>query len=155
MREPRPISGARAPLFDRLSETPPAFAVDAGGPRILTREELRNSVRDELSRLLNTRASLPRTQRELAEGTVLDYGIPDLSPFTPANEFDYPKVAALIVRKVEAYEPRLRDVHVAIKKSPDNPRALLGILQATLIAGTVYEPVSFPLALDRDKIQID
>ena len=155
MREPRPISGARAPLFDRLSEAPPAFAVDAGAPRILTRGELRNSVRDELARLLNTRASLPLTQRELAEGTVLDYGIPDLSPFTPANEFDYPRVAALIARKIEAYEPRLRNVHVALKTSPANPRALLGIVQATLIAGSVYEPVSFPLALDRDEIQVD
>jgi type VI secretion system protein ImpF len=98
-------------------------------------------VREEVSRLLNTRCS----SREDRNGTVIDYGLPDFSWMSASSETDRQTLAATIKHKITCFEPRLMEVHVTIQRDETNPRAVLGVLEGVLLVSTVREPVSFPL----------
>lgn len=148
MREPRPIRGSPLPLFDRLCQAP---AEPGRGPladRVLDSAGLRESVRQDLSRLLNTRASLRGPLEQLASGTVLDYGLPDFSPLTPASETDRNLLAKVVAARISAHEPRLRNVRVVIAADTANPRAVQGVIMASLALGEVCEPVTFYMAME-------
>jgi type VI secretion system protein ImpF len=147
MTEPRPVRGARAPLFERLADSEPDSIRDAAPLRVHAQAGLRESVRRDLARFLNTRASFNPAYR-LAEGTVLDYGIPDLSAFTPESEDDRRRLAALLAARIAAHEPRLTNVRVAFHPPSGSPVALKGVIHASLRIGSVVEPVYFPLAID-------
>jgi type VI secretion system protein ImpF len=148
VREPRPISGAKTPLFDRLLDDGPDVRQPVAPNRAFDAQSLRESVRADLVRLLNTRTNLRGNVRELAQGTVLDYGIPDLSPISAADEQQRAGLAKRVADVISTYEPRLRSVKVLIQIDKADPRKLLGIVYADLIIGHVLEPVYFPLALD-------
>lgn len=135
---------APAPLFDRL----------AGSPRALGRAGLRASLVRELGRLLNTRSPLP-AGRYLAEPlTVLDYGLPDLLAFSPANPDDHRLVEAVVARAVLAFEPRLSEVRVTVRETGGDGRALRLALEAVLSSGTLSEPLRFPLEIRAGRVEI-
>jgi type VI secretion system lysozyme-like protein len=148
VREPRPISGAKTPLFDRLLDDGPDVRQPVSPNRALDTHNLRESVRADLVRLLNTRTNLRGSIRELARGTVLDYGIPDLSPISAASEQQRAGLAKVVEQVISNYEPRLRKVRVVMQADKADPRKLIGIVYADLIIGSIVEPVYFPLALD-------
>lgn len=135
----------RAPLFDRLTDLDPWSAGEPRPMRTLGRQGLRDSVRRELERLLNTRSSLPVDQlAERPELTVLEYGIPDLSAYSAGNDDDQRLLAGVVARAVAAFEPRLREVRVSFVRLEDEQRSLLLRIDAVLTADEVAEPVSFP-----------
>jgi type VI secretion system protein ImpF len=138
---------ARMPLLDRLVDTDPRSPAEPRPARTLDREGLRDSVRRELERLLNTRSSLPADRLESRELTVIDYGIPDLSAFSAGDPDDQRRLAAIVARTVAAFEPRLRDVKVAAGSFLAADRSLPLTLEATLVAESWSEPVSFPILL--------
>lgn len=146
MREPRLIAGARALLFDRLVDQQPAQREEAEPFRILTRAGLRESVRREVERLLNTRCPFPDGFLP-GQRTVVDYGLPDFSHLSPASDPDRQAMAMAITRSIEAYEPRLRRVRVMIEPDAQNRNRGIGVIEAQLVVGEVQEPVSFPLLL--------
>jgi type VI secretion system lysozyme-like protein len=148
VREPRPISGAKTPLFDRLLDDGPDVRQPVSPNRAFDAQSLRESVRADLVRLLNTRTNLRGHIRRLAQGTVLDYGIPDLSPISAADEQQRADLAKRVEAVISTYEPRLKSVKVVIQLDKTDPRKLLGIVYANLMIGSVVEPVYFPLALD-------
>lgn len=155
MREPRSISGAKTPLFDRLLDDGPDVRQPVSPNRALDAHNLRESVRADLVRLLNTRTNLRGDIRELARGTVLDYGIPDLSPISADSEHQRVGLAKLVEEVISTYERRLQNVKVLIQIDKADPRKLLGIVYANLVMGNVVEPVYFPLALDSKAKNID
>ena len=118
--------------------------------RTLDRGGLKLSVQRELGRLLNTRSSLPARQLAGRELTVIDYGIPDFSTFSPANHDDRVRLARHIRRAVEAFEPRLRRVAVALEQADDDHLALIGSIAGVLVVDGVAEPVSFPTIFQTD-----
>jgi len=137
-----------SPLFDRLVDRAPEARAEPRPLRTLDPRGLRESVRRELERMLNTRSSLPVDRlAEREDLTVLEYGIPDLSAFSAANEDDQRLLTSLIARAVAAFEPRLRRVRVAFERLEDGQRSLLLRIDAELTADEVAEPVSFPTLL--------
>jgi type VI secretion system protein ImpF len=135
----------RAPLFDRLVDREPHVPAEPRPLRTLDPQGLRESVRRELERMLNTRSSLPVDRlAERPELTVLEYGIPDLSAFSAGNDEDEVRLAAIVARAVAAFEPRLRQVKVAVIGLRDERRSLLLRVDGLLTADEVAEPVSFP-----------
>ena len=88
------------------------------------------------------------SSRQLAEKTVLDYGLPDFSFLTPASDADRNLLAQGIAARIAAHEPRLCNVRVAIGPDPASPKSVLGVIVASLVVGTVYQPVTFHMALD-------
>jgi type VI secretion system lysozyme-like protein len=140
------MKGARASLFERLTAQP----ARGGREKPATQDyaSLVAAVVEELGRLLNTRCHVGSDLGENAVDTVLDYGVPDLVQFSPANESDQRRLAELLEHKIAAYEPRLRNVRIVLASSPNSPVALQGRVSGSLRVGSVYEPVSFPLAID-------
>jgi len=139
---------ARVPLFERLVDNDGAASHEARPYRIHDRQGLLNSVRNEVSRLLNTRCPRPEDPRDLNHRTVLDYGIPDFSPRSAVSETDRQRLGDIIAKTVAAYEPRLSEVRVTLDPDPSHPLAALGRMEAVLRIGTFLEPVSFLLAFD-------
>jgi type VI secretion system protein ImpF len=155
VREPRPVPGLKAPLFDRLLDDGINVRQPTSPTRALDMTSLRESVKSDLSRLLNTRSHLRGTAKELASGTVLTYGIPDLSPISPASDDQRASLALLLAKIVSTFEPRLQSVKVLVQQDTEDPRALMGVVYGNLVSGNVMEPVYFPLILDSSAKQID
>jgi type VI secretion system protein ImpF len=107
------------------------------------RAELRESIRRELGRLLNTRCAA----RNDRNGSVIDYGIPDFSWMSAASADDRLLLADTIARKVAMFEPRLREVRVKIEPDAADPRGVTGTIEAKLMLESIRESVSFPLAI--------
>lgn len=114
-------------------------------------------MRRELQRLLNTTCPLPAGWLAGRERTVIDYGIPDFSTFTPQNDADRVRLARIVRKAIEAYEPRLRRVQVSLAPSPDDHLALIGYIEGVLVVDEVAEPVSFATVFqsDRGEVEID
>jgi type VI secretion system protein ImpF len=133
------------PLFERLMDLEPSVPWEPQPFRVFDEAGLRASVRSAVSRILNSRSNLPPHLREYVRGTVLDYGIPDTTNFSPASEPDRVALGDLIAQSIARYEPRLRDVTVVLEPHPSNPRALTGTLRASLLHDSKEKAVSFPI----------
>ena len=144
------MRGSRVPLFERLMDLEPSVPWEPQPYRVFDEAGLRASVRAAVSRILNSRSSLPPHLREYVRGTVLDYGIPDTTNFAPASEPDRIALGDLIAQSIARYEPRLRHVTVLIEPHPNNPRALIGTLRASLLVDSKEKPVSFPIDIDSE-----
>lgn len=147
MLEPKPIKGAKALLFERLTDENPNLFGEAQPFRIYGTGTLRASVLRELARLLNTRCPLPGGPADERDRTVVDYGIPDFSHLGPASTTDLHRLAQVLEHVITAYEPRLRQVRVVLETAGSNQSGVKGVLVANLVVGAVNEPVSFPLVL--------
>lgn len=142
-KQPKPIAGARIPLFERLVDGHLDEPSEPTPLRVQNRQELRESVRKEVSRLLNTRCP----GGEDHKGSVIDYGMPDFSWMSAAKGDDRRQIADTIARKVAAFEPRLRQVRVTLEPDAANPRVVVGTISAALVVESIREPVSFPLVI--------
>jgi len=145
MIEPRAIKGARALLFERLVDDDS----DAMPQRILTVEELEESVRREVARLLNTRCSRPAHELDQHERSVIDYGIPDYYAMTTESPDDQERLGDIVSRAIMAYEPRLQNVSVTVERFQRIERCLWVRLDADIVVESVVKPVSFPLVMRR------
>ena len=81
-------------------------------------DELRDSVRAELMRLLNTRRDAARDGRPL---DVLYYGLPDWSASSAARSADRATLERDVVEAVRAFEPRLQQPRAQIEVDPQAP----------------------------------
>lgn len=137
----------RAPLFDRLVDLEPWVPREPRPQRTLDRAALRESIRRELTMLFNTRCPLPTDRLEDRPLTVLEYGVPDFSGFSPRNVEDRRRLATLLTRAVAAYEPRLARVWVEVEATSGDDTALACTVCGELRVDGVAEPVAFPTLL--------
>ncbi|HEU0077276.1 MAG TPA: type VI secretion system baseplate subunit TssE [Longimicrobiaceae bacterium] len=150
MRQPKHTRGARAPLFDRLVDLDHESRTEAEPLRVLDRDDLLASVRREVGRLLNTRCTLTLEELEGRERTVLEYGLPDFSHLHTRDPRAHEALAESIRQTVAAYEPRLRQVRIAVEPLRNSQREVLARVDALLVIGDVTEAVSFPVAIEQD-----
>lgn len=148
-------------LFERLVDTEPEKPCKEESPpfRVLTRQELRNSVKRELGQLLNSRCPVPLQRLGDVERTVINYGIPDFTSLSPESSEDRKLIASIIGQTIAAFETRLRNVRVTANYSGDDQRTLQISVEADLVTdtvveirshldiGTSLEPMSFPIVL--------
>ena len=142
-----PVS-VRRPLLDRLIDEEPASNREVRPLRSLSRRELKESVRRELERLMNTRTSIPARQLLDRELTVIDYGIPDFSTFSGGNPADLQRLGAILTRVVEAFEPRLQKVEIVVKSYTSHNQSVVADLAGILVVDRIAEPVSFPFLIE-------
>lgn len=135
-------AGARVPLFDRLADHE---RLDADEHKVLLhldRAGLRQSVRREIERLVNTR-SAGRVEELAAEGRHnLNYGIPDLSLFSPLDHESAQAVAACIREAIERFEPRLRLADVSVVEALRERSSMTVRVDGWLSHGAEREPLS-------------
>jgi type VI secretion system protein ImpF len=147
MRDPKPIEGGRALLFERLTDAEPRSRKEEAQPfRVNDVRALKESVRRELGRLLNTRRHARSGSGAGEDGlTVLDYGLPDFSPLSASSGDDQNRLAAEVAAAIAAFEPRLSGVRVRVERLHGEDRALLLRVEGHLAVGSLSEPVSFPV----------
>src|SRR5579864_3732983 len=146
MIEPKIRSGARALLFDRLVDLEPQTQKEIRPLRVLDKKGLKDSVRRELGRLLNTRCPIPLAP-PAEERTVINYGIPDFSSLSPNSADHRAKIEVWIRDAIVSYEPRLVDVRVIVEPPPKGERTLTARIDAKLQLETVREPVAFSVVM--------
>lgn len=152
MIEPKVGAGARVLLFDRLVDIEPQFQKEVRPLRTLDKQGLKNSIRRELSRLLNTRCPIPLAPSG-EERTVINYGIPDFSALSANNTDHRAKLEVWVRDAIVAYEPRLVDVRVTVDPPARAERALSVRIDAKLQLETIREPVAFAVVMKRDAVR--
>ncbi|MEY2776453.1 MAG: hypothetical protein RLY30_551 [Pseudomonadota bacterium] len=138
-------TGGKPLLFDRLSSS--GDTVSSSG---LGLAEVRMSIQHSLSVLSSTRS--PRSlERYLAgELTTLDFGIPDFSSLSPGTESDRRLMARVMLRAINAFEPRLSSPDVrALPSSPQAASLMRFEIQATVKLQHLSERLSFELGVNR------
>lgn len=94
----------RLALFDRLAEE--------------GNSDLAQSVRSELSRLLNTRLT---SRPSGPQRTILDYGVADWTAASPHNDDERRQLIREVAAAIRTFEPRLR--LLALSLEPVSPAA--------------------------------
>ena len=147
----KPQDVLRHSVLDRLAES--------GGSRGASRDlrigvdDLRSAVRRDLEWLLNTRIFLPETLDAYPEArrSILGYGLPDLTTFSPSSESDSREVCTLIEEAVRTFEPRLiaRTVRVEFVPSTRVDDFLMHFkIHGTLYVEPIREDVAFDTSMD-------
>jgi len=154
VREPKPIRGAKALLFERLVDEDHHTPSEARPFRIYGVEALRESVGTELTRLLNTRCPRIGGIVDEADRTILDYGVPSFTHISTGSDTDTRQLAQILEQAIKFYEPRLREVRVTIESSTTSKITTTGTIEAMLVVDNVNEPVSFPLVLTPKRSEI-
>jgi type VI secretion system lysozyme-like protein len=137
----------RMPLFDRLVDRDLTSRRELRSMRTLDRRGLKESVRRELEQLFNTRCPIPSHRLEIRARSVIDYGIPDFSNYSARKYDDRQRLAEVLRRAIEVYEPRLAQVYVSVEPMPNDDFALVATIDAVLVVDDVPEPVSFTTTL--------
>ncbi|HSN99257.1 MAG TPA: type VI secretion system baseplate subunit TssE [Candidatus Nanopelagicales bacterium] len=138
----------RVPLFDRLVDEHRHQRSEPRPKRSLDREELRESVRRELARLLGTRCPVSGDAALTRRRTTLDYGLPDLELGGRALvKEDRIRIARLLRQTIEAFEPRLQRVEVELLDRADGGARLVVEIRAVLVTERVREPLNFNMPL--------
>ena len=137
-------------LLDRLTDEHPERKSEPPAARMLTMQQLRESVRRDLGLLLNARR-LEDTQ-DLSEypfvrSSVVNLGLQDLAGLTRA-ELDLPTIEQSIRQAIVNFEPRLAESTVKVSvRSETNDTTLVGfIIEADLWA----KPLPYKLLLQTD-----
>jgi type VI secretion system protein ImpF len=146
-RDLRADEGGRALLFDRLTDLSPEKPVEEKPLRTLSVDALRESIRREIHRILNTRCTTPPQELENREWTVLDYGLPDYTGAYTRSTEDQARLERAMTRAIRAFEPRLVDPSVELLEGMEGERSLFFQIYGGVRVGTQLEPVSFPLSL--------
>jgi len=128
------------PLFELLEDDAPFSSEEASPQRTLSAQALRDSVRAELVRLLNTRRGQFRKRRPL---DVLCYGLPDWSARYASRAADRTMIERDVVEAILAFETRLAHPRVEVDPDPEAPWRLQLRIAGQLRAGTVHWPVSY------------
>ncbi|HEY0018589.1 MAG TPA: type VI secretion system baseplate subunit TssE [Longimicrobium sp.] len=142
MTAPRSAPVAPAPLFDRLEDPGPGAP---GPPRALNGDELRWSVRRELTDLLNTRCPVPPAALEGRARTTLEYGLSRAPVTYPGSAAARAELEAGMRAAIAAYEPRLRVTDLVVQPVEGRPSELLARIRAVLVAGAEPVPAEFTI----------
>src|SRR5262245_20094347 len=138
------------PLFDRLIDEEPQRRHEPKPRRTLDRAGVIDSIGRELVRLFSNRCTATGDEALSRPRTVLDYGLPDLDwgarRLVPEQRL---RLARLIRETIEAFEPRLTNVHVEVHKTGEETGVLVAVVQGHLAMSEVREPISFTMPLGR------
>ena len=124
---------AAVPLFERLSDRKPEQSCEPVPLRTLSHPELVKSVREEISRLLNTRTGLPSHELLERERSVIDYGATDLLWVNPFDPQSMRHLTSLLTQTIEKFEPRLQHPRVTIVQFVQTESRLILNITGTLV----------------------
>jgi type VI secretion system protein ImpF len=148
-------------VLDRLVGDPngatgPGFVKPKQKDDVVTKgefERYRASVRRDLEWLLNTRkiaVPLPEGLKEV-ERSVYCYGLPDFSRLnlqSGRSEGDQTRLAGIIARAIELFEPRILDVRVTVDSRPALSQDVRFQVSGRLKMKPRPEPVFYDTTLD-------
>ena len=139
--------GGNTPLFDRLRLK--GFVSTTGQSAEARLSDIEASIYKELQSLTLSRSRLSIEQfLKTARLTVLDWGLPDLTGLSAERSEDRDLCARVVVRAIEAFEPRLSKPTVEIAAFRQGRDICRFSLAAELRLGTIRERLIFNLGID-------
>ena len=143
--------GGNTPLFDRLRLK--GFVSTTGQSAEARLLDIEASIYKELQSLTLSRSRLSIEQfLKTARLTVLDWGLPDLTGLSAERAEDRDLCARVVVRAIEAFEPRLSKPTVEIAAFRQGREICRFSLAAELRLGTIRERLIFNLGIDGDAV---
>lgn len=141
--------GGNTPLFDRLRLK--GFVSTTGQSAEARLSDIEASIYKELQSLTLSRSRLSIEQfLKTTRLTVLDWGLPDLTGLSAERSEDRDLCARVVVRAIEAFEPRLSKPTVEIAAFRQGRDICRFSLAAELRLGTIRERLIFNLGIDGD-----
>lgn len=148
MTRPRADTPLVPSLLDRLLDDFPEAASEPARDRTQRLADLKRAVRRDVEDLLNTRRRpLPPGFAEV-NSSVLAYGLPDFSGTGPATGKEREAFARQIEGILRAFDRRLTNVRVELRRTDDTSRTLRFHITALLAADPAPEPVEFDSTLE-------
>lgn len=143
-------------LFERLADDAPREQYEKNPLRLITAEELKESVAKDLESLLNCRcaygaevfAHFPETLRSLCS-----YGMSDFVGLSLANPADRNYICRSLERTIGTHEPRLKQVYVSLELENGAVNRLRFAIHALLMVHPSTEPVFFDALLQPSTLQ--
>ena len=143
--------GGNTPLFDRLRLK--GFVSTTGQSAEARLSDIEASIYKELQSLTLSRSRLSIEQfLKTARLTVVDWGLPDLTGLSAERSEDRDLCARVVVRAIEAFEPRLSKPTVEIAAFRQGRDICRFSLAAELRLGTIRERLIFNLGIDGDAV---
>jgi type VI secretion system protein ImpF len=137
-------------LVDRLIDRDPRINADPSITRAQSVRQLKAALRRDLEWLLNSRRNpdaAPESMAELSQ-SLYNYGLPDFSSVSLNSPKDRGRLLLELENTVALFEPRLKDVKVALVETPGvNTRTLHFQIEAMLMMDPAPEQVSFDTVL--------
>jgi len=141
----------RPSILDRLLDDEPHNQTEVDPGKHQRLKELRNSVRRDLERLLNSRFRVVEPAEEFTEieHSVLNYGMPDLATVNIVDTNKRKEFTLRLENILRRFEPRFKTVKVQYMDNKDNTdRTLRFRIDAVLYADPAPEVVVFDSVLE-------
>lgn len=136
-------------LWDRLREEPSRSPSDRQPTRSSSLRRLKDSVRQNLEWILNTRRAVEDLpEKSPLRRSIYNYGLPDLSSFALRSVADQNRLTKLLEQAVAAFEPRLMNVRVIMEPPTSDAQALHFQIQGLLRVDPAPERIVFDTVLD-------
>lgn len=136
-------------VLDRLLDYEPHESVDPPKSRTKSLSELKQSVRRDLERLLNSkfiRDEIPEDLEEVNQSMAI-YGLPDFSTLSSKNNMDKATIVNHVSKALKLFEPRFVNLKVMIEETDIYSQGLRFRIQASLKVEPTPEPVVFDTVL--------
>lgn len=143
-------------LFDRLADNAPREPEQRHALRMISAEELKDSVAHDLEALLNARCAYAS---DVFDGypealqSMCSYGMNDFVGLSLANPADRNFICRSLERTIAIHERRLRQVHVTLEVDGKTVNRLKFAINAMLIVHPSSEPVYFDALLQPSTLQ--
>ncbi|MBX7172997.1 MAG: type VI secretion system baseplate subunit TssE [Pyrinomonadaceae bacterium] len=136
-------------VLDRLIDFEPKETKEAPKSRSRSLAELKLSVKRDLEWLLNTRHMAYEIPESLEETnkSVLLYGLPDFTGFTPRNPNEQKHLIKSLENAIKFFEPRFLDVKISVEPISNVERVLKFKIEARLDVEPTPEPIVFDTVL--------
>lgn len=151
--EPKPKKGSKALLFDRLFDANLETTSEHPKKIILNRAQVIDSIVTEIDRLLNTRLSATAKiysryrDQDYGLGLPWMYGIPDFTSMDPADKTEWWRTANLFEKAITYFEPRIKDVKVAIDHFDGKHQRLYVSIRGNVVMKEFQQPVAFGIEI--------
>jgi len=143
-------------LFDRLADNAPHESAERHPLRLITAEELKESVAKDLESLLNCRCAFSEDIFEKypeSLKSMCSYGMNDFVGLSLANPADRNFICRSLERTIGTHEKRLKDVRVLLELEEGAVNRLKFAIHALLIVHPSTEPVFFDALLQPSTLQ--
>ncbi len=142
--------GSFNPLFNRLIDNRDGKII----PVTLNKEQLIQSIMDDIALLLNTRCTLKweeyiqQMTPDLTWGVPDLYGLPDFLQLDPKDKSTWNLVQEAIQNALRIFEPRLKNPKVSIERFEESKQNLVAHIQGAISFENMVEPLNFSSILE-------
>jgi type VI secretion system protein ImpF len=143
-------------LFERIADNAHLESRERGNLRLITAEEVKESVARDLESLLNSRCAFDdEAFKNYPESlhSMCSYGMNDFAGLSLANPADRNRICRSLERAIAIHEKRLTEVKASLELDEGSTNRLRFVINALLLVHPSTEPVFFDALLQPSTLQ--